>query len=86
LLAITTSGKMECDIKHDLKKGVSFYIDQKADERTAAIYLLVTFACQRVRIYTHCRCDRRDWNTKTKCVSGGKGKDKISVKMIMKVS
>jgi len=72
---------MNRSIRHELKKGVSFYIEQKEDERTAAIYLLVTFASQRVRIYTHCRCDRYDWDTKTKRVSGGNGKDKINVKL-----
>jgi integrase len=61
-----------------LKKGVSFYIDQKADERTAAIYLLVTFASKRVRVYTGCRCDRKDWNAEKKRLSGGKNRDKIN--------
>ena len=72
---------MNRSIRHELKKGVSFYIEQKADERTAAIYLLVTFACQRVRIYTHCRCSRNYWDAKTNRVSGGKDKDKINVNL-----
>jgi len=78
---VKKSDCMKRSIKHELKKGVSFYIERKPDERTWAIYLLVTFASKRIRIYTHCRCDRNDWDTRTKRVSGGMGKDKINIKL-----
>ena len=69
---------MDRIVRHQLKKGISFYIEQKDDERTAAIYLLVTFAGKRVRIYTHCRCDKGDWNSVTRRSGKGNRKDKIN--------
>ena len=67
------------NIKFGLKKKVSFYLKQNEDERTSGIYMLVTFASRRVRVFTHCRCDRNDWDTRTRRISGGKEKDKINI-------
>ena len=72
---------MDREVRFGLKKKTSFYLTQKPNEKTAAIYLRVAFANQRVRIYTHCRCNRSNWDTKIKRASGGKGKDGINIKL-----
>jgi len=55
---------MNRNVRNALKKSVTFYTEPKADERTTAIYMRITFACQRVSVYTHCRSNRhnaRNW-------------------------
>jgi len=69
---------MKRSIKHDLRKGITFYLKEKDDERTAGIYMQVTFACQRPNFYTRCRCDRNDWNKRKMRVSSGDNKDNIN--------
>ena len=68
-------------IKNDLKWRTSFIARQNDKERTASIFLIITFACNRVKIYTQCRCDSSEWDKKKMRVVNGKGKNKINVKL-----
>ena len=62
---------MDTIIIHGLKKSVTFYWEK------SGIFLCVTFASKRVRIYTKCRCRMSDWDASAMRATG-KGKDQIN--------
>ena len=68
-------------IKNDLKWKSSFIIRKNEDERTASIFLTVTFSGKRVRIYTQCRCESNEWDKKTMRVRKGNRKNEINIKL-----
>ena len=71
---------MNRTVKQGLKYGVSFQNRKSKAEKTYPIYLNVTFTGERVRIYTQCRCEKKEHLREGRVISG-KNKENINIKL-----